>query len=136
MIAVHCSISVSYTHLDVYKRQGKYTATINIGTEKAEVTYTVAKSEHTEPVTGEGYDIDYSDEEITADSGYELSADGSTVASSPLTVTPGTDVYVRRAEDDNQNASDWVRIEIPERPEAPTAVSYTHLDVYKRQILP
>ena len=99
---------------------GNYTATINIGTEEAKVTYTVAKSEHTEPETGEGYDIDYSDEEITADSGYELSADGSTVASSPLTVTPGTYVYIRRAEDDNQNASAWVRIEIPDRPEAPT----------------
>ena len=99
---------------------GNYTATINIGTEEAKVTYTVAKGEYTEPETGKGYDIDYSDEEITADSGYELSADGSTVASSPLTVTPGTDVYVRRAEDDNQTASAWVIIEIPERPEAPT----------------
>lgn len=50
--------------------------------------------------------------------GYELSAtdNESAVGSEKLPVTPGTDIYIRKAETQVYFASDWAAVDIPERP--------------------
>ena len=95
---------------------GEYTAVIFKDGADASVTYTVAKASQTAPADSVGFVIDYDKETITANTGYELSTSNGTEAtgSDSLTLTPGTDVYIRLKGDN--------------------AVSYTHLDVYKRQV--
>ncbi len=105
---------------------GDYTASITIEGETASVSYTVAEANQNAPGTNEGYTIDYENETITVTSDdYELSSDGSAVAASPLKLTPGTDVYIRKAGNDNYNASGWTIVDIPGRPEAPAAPTVT-----------
>ena len=84
----------------------------------------VKKNEQSAPETGTGYKIDYAAETISAENGYELAAtkeanDGSAA----LTVTPGTDVYIRFAETATAYASDWTLVDVPARPAAPANVS-------------
>ena len=84
----------------------------------------VKKNEQSAPETGTGYKIDYAAETISAENGYELAAtkeanDGSAA----LTVTPGTDVYIRLAETATAYASDWTLVDVPARPAAPANVS-------------
>ena len=68
---------------------------------------TVNKTEQSAPETGAGYKIDYAAETISAENGYELAATkDANVGSAALTVTPGTDVYIRLAETATAYASD------------------------------
>ena len=85
---------------------------------------TVNKTEQSAPETGAGYKIDYAAETISAENGYELAATkDANVGSAALTVTPGTDVYIRLAETATAYASDWTLVDVPARPAAPVNVS-------------
>ena len=85
---------------------------------------TVKKTEQQAPTTGAGYKIDYAAETISAENGYELAAtNDANAGSETLTVTPGTDVYVRLAETATAYASDWTLVDVPARPAAPANVS-------------
>ena len=85
---------------------------------------TVNKTEQSAPETGAGYKIDYAAETISAENGYELAAtNDANDGSETLTVTPGTDVYVRLAETATAYASDWTLVDVPARPAAPANVS-------------
>ena len=85
---------------------------------------TVKKTEQQAPTTGAGYKIDYAAETISAENGYELAATkDANVGSAALTVTPGTDVYIRLAETATAYASDWTLVDVPQRPAAPANVS-------------
>ena len=85
---------------------------------------TVQKTEQQAPTTGTGYKIDYVAETISAENGYELAATkGANDGSASLSVTPGTDVYIRLAETATAYASDWTLVDVPARPAAPANVS-------------
>ncbi|MED9780489.1 MAG: YDG domain-containing protein, partial [Peptococcaceae bacterium] len=85
---------------------------------------TVNKTEQSAPETGTGYKIDYVAETISAENGYELAATkGANDGSASLSVTPGTDVYIRLAETATAYASDWTLVDVPARPAAPANVS-------------
>ena len=85
---------------------------------------TVNKTEQSAPETGAGYKIDYAAETISAENVYELAATkDANVGSAALTVTPGTDVYIRLAETATAYASDWTLVDVPARPAAPANVS-------------
>lgn len=85
---------------------------------------TVNKTEQSAPETGAGYKIDYAAETISAENGYELAATkDANVGSAALTVTLGTDVYIRLAETATAYASDWTLVDVPARPAAPANVS-------------
>ena len=85
---------------------------------------TVNKTEQSAPETGAGYKIDYAAETISAENGYELAATkDANVGSAALTVTPGTDVYIRLAETATAYASDWTLVDVPARLAAPANVS-------------
>ena len=85
---------------------------------------TVNKNEQQAPTTGAGYKIDYVAETISAENGYELAAtNDANDGLETLSVTPGTDVYVRLAETATAYASDWTLVDVPARPAAPANVS-------------
>ena len=85
---------------------------------------TVNKTEQSAPETGAGYKIDYAAETISAENGYELAATkDANVGSASLSVTLGTDVYIRLAETATAYASDWTLVDVPARPAAPANVS-------------
>ena len=85
---------------------------------------TVEKTEQQAPETGAGYKIDYAAETISAENGYELAATkDANDGSAALSVTPGTDVYIRLAETATAYASDWTLVDVPARPAAPANVS-------------
>ena len=83
------------------------------------VTLTVAKATKPAPTAGVGYTLNYVEETMTADTGYEVSStDGATAT--PLTnVTPGATYYVRALGDDNHNTSAWTANTLAARPTAP-----------------
>lgn len=86
-------------------------------------TLTVSKADQTTPTVSGSYTIDYPNETISAETGYEL-AYNSTAAEGQATLTlfPGSQegtVYVRLAETAIHNASDWAAVSIPARPAAP-----------------
>ena len=85
---------------------------------------TVNKTEQSAPETGAGYKIDYVAETISAENGYELAAtNDANDGLETLSVTPGTDVYIRLAETATAYASDWTLVDVPARPAAPANVS-------------
>ena len=86
---------------------------------------TVGKASQIAPAAGKGYTIDYPNETIKAGAGYELAATKGDAGASKLTVTPGTDMYIRFAETRTHSASDWTLVDVPDRPEAP---SLSHTD--------
>ena len=71
--------------------------------------------------------INYQTEQATPSSGYQISTDNANpVASTPVSLTDILDgntptLYVRRTENDNQNAGDWVAVTLTARPDAPAA---------------
>ncbi len=80
--------------------------------------YKITKASQSVPTAKEGCIIDYEAETVTALEGYELSAtdNESAVGSEELPVTPGTDIYIRKAETQVYFASDWAAVDIHERP--------------------
>ncbi len=80
--------------------------------------------------TAQGYTINYEDETITIDPGYEVrtSTDGSgDPVSSGSQLDPGSTIYIRKTGDGTPDPSDWLEVKIPDRPAAPnvTAVNET-----------
>ncbi|SFQ51963.1 hypothetical protein SAMN02910358_02616, partial [Lachnospiraceae bacterium XBB1006] len=73
--------------------------------------------------------INYQTEQATPSSGYQISTDNANpVASTPVRLTDILDgntptIYVRRAENNNQNAGDWVSVTLTARPSAPTGLT-------------
>ena len=82
------------------------------------VEVTINKAVPANPDSGEGYEIDYTLEKITAENGYELSSTNGEDAEgrSELSVTPGTNVYVRLKETNTHEASEWVEVIVGARP--------------------
>lgn len=70
--------------------------------------------------------INYQTEQATPSSGYQISTDNANpVESTPVSLTNILDgdtptIYVRRTENDNQNAGAWVAVALVSRPDAPT----------------
>ncbi|MCD8348859.1 MAG: leucine-rich repeat protein [Lachnospiraceae bacterium] len=100
-------------------------------------TYTAVYSKtYVAPAAGAGYSIDYSAETATAESGYEISIDGSTWSSDTLAITPDGTLYVRRAADTEASASAATENTLVSRPGAPgvTAVDEVWYDENDGQI--
>ena len=96
----------------------------------ATVNFDIVKAGQTAPGENEGYTIDYEDETITVESGYEVctaQSDGTQVASGSITGYLGQTLYIRRTETGTHNASNWTEFTIASRPAAPsvTAVDET-----------
>lgn len=75
---------------------------------------------------GEGYSIDYDDETITINEGYEVSAKSDGNGNSLNTgakLTPGITLYIRKSGDSGHTDSSWVAVTIPARPKAPIGVA-------------
>lgn len=121
-----------------------YGTNINVGTNAGTVTinftgnysgsttvyFNIVKASQTAPGENEGYTIDYEDETITVESGYEVctaQSDGTQVASGSITGYLGQTLYIRRTETGTHNASNWTEFTIASRPAAPsvTAVDET-----------
>lgn len=99
----------------------------------ATVYFNIVKASQTAPGENEGYTIDYEDETITVESGYEVctaQSDGTQVASGSITGYLGQTLYIRRTETGTHNASNWTEFTIASRPAAPsvTAVAETIRD--------
>lgn len=114
-----------------------YGTNINVGTNAGTVTinftgnysgsttvyFNIVKASQTAPGENEGYTIDYEDETITVESGYEVctaQSDGTQVASGSITGYLGQTLYIRKTETDTHNASDWTQFNIASRPAAPS----------------
>ncbi len=82
------------------------------------IEVTINKAKPADPDSGDGYEINYTLEKITAENGYELSATNSedAVGQNELSVTPGTNVYVRLKETETHEASEWVEVIVGARP--------------------
>ena len=97
------------------------------------VTANITKNEDTTaPEAGEGYSINYPDETISVNSGYEVVVRESEKDDAPVSnggsITTvlnrsSQTLYIRRAEDTNHVASGWTKITLAARPDAPTAVT-------------
>ena len=93
---------------------------INNGTITGEGTLSGNKLSQSKPGTDEGYTIHYDAETIQADSGYEVSSNTSgDLVSDPI---PGQTLYVRKAESNLYQASDWTKFDVPDRPSAPSSL--------------
>lgn len=114
-----------------------YGTNINVGTNAGTVTinftgnysgsttvyFNIVKASQTAPGENEGYTIDYEDETITVESGYEVctaQSDGTQVASGSITGYLGQTLYIRRTETGTHNASNWTEFTIASRPAAPS----------------
>ena len=87
--------------------------------------FTIAKAEQDAPDAKVGYTLNYEEETLIAENGYEVST-GNNETAVPLPddkAEPGTTYYVRKQADDNHNASGWTKIVTPSRPVAPDAQS-------------
>ena len=114
-----------------------YGTNINVGTNAGTVTinftgnysgsatvnFTIVKSGQTAPADGEGYTIDYEDETITVQDGYEVytaQSDGTQITSGSITDYLGQTLYIRKTETGTHNASGWTEFTIESRPAAPS----------------
>ncbi len=102
---------------------GTATAKITIGGATASVNFTITRAGQTPPVVGEGYTIDYEDETITVQDGYEVytAQSGGTQVASGSKIEPGETYYIRRAETTTQEASEFTAFTVAERPATPVA---------------
>lgn len=107
---------------------GTYWAEITLGTGNdaatAHVVYEIGISE-----AETGFTLDYVAETFTINEGYEASstnADSGLLPDNSLTaILDGSDspvIYVRKKATDNANASAWLAINLPARPDAPTGL--------------
>ena len=78
----------------------------------------VDKGKQDAPAPGKGYTIDYIDESIVAEPGYQVSRTGESWNSS-IPIQPGITIYVRLAETDYLHASPSTENVIEERPTTP-----------------
>lgn len=108
---------------------GTAMATITKDSATASVTFTIEKASQTAPAANEGYAIDYANETISIQSGYEVYTaenDGTAVQTGD-TVAPGTTYYIRRKGDNNHYPSGFTPFTVTARPAVPsvTAVAET-----------
>lgn len=97
----------------------------------ATVYFNIVKANQSAPGEGEGYTINYEDETITVQNGYEVytaQSDGTQITNGQ--VTPGTTYYIRHKGDTNHNPSEFTAFTVTARPAAPsvTAVDETIKD--------
>lgn len=114
-----------------------YGENVNVGTDAGTVTinftgnysgsatvnFDIVKAGQTAPADREGYTIDYEDETITVESGYEVytaKSGGTQITSGSITDHLGQTLYIRKTETDTHNASDWTQFNIAPRPAAPS----------------
>lgn len=114
-----------------------YGENVNVGTDVGTVTinftgnysgtatvyFNIVKASQTAPGVGEGYTIDYEDETITVQNGYEVytaQSGGKQVNSGYITDYLGQTLYIRKTETDTHNASGWTQFNIASRPAAPS----------------
>ena len=90
---------------------------------------TIIKGSQSAPAGGEGYTIDYEEETIAIDNGYEVyttqDPDGAEIVSGGLSEYLGQTVYIRKEAYITQNASGWTELKIPNRRETPDAPQVT-----------
>lgn len=85
--------------------------------------FDIVKAAQTAPGDGEGYTIDYEDETITVQDGYEVytaQSGGTQITSGSITDHLGQTLYIRKTETDTHNASGWTQFNIASRPAAPS----------------
>ena len=81
---------------------------------------TVVKASQPFPADGVGYSVDYVDEAVIAEHGYELAASaGATEGSDTLTAVPGERFYVRVEGSETHEPSVWTPVDVAARPAAP-----------------
>lgn len=111
-----------------------YGENVNVGTDAGTVTinftgnysgsatvnFDIVKAGQTAPGENEGYTIDYEDETITVQDGYEVytAQSGGTQITNGH-VTPGTTYYIRHEGDANHNPSEFTAFTVTARPDAP-----------------
>ncbi len=111
-----------------------YGENVNVGTGSVIINFTgnysgettvyfnIVKASQTAPGENEGYTIDYEDETITVQDGYEVYTaqnGGTQITSGSITDHLGQTLYIRKTETDTHNASDWTQFNIAPRPAAP-----------------
>ena len=105
------------------------TATSNVATLTVDK---VDADELDEATARENITIAYDNETVTPKNGYEVSINGTDVATSPAGLSEVLDgegtpkIYVRRAEDENHNAGAWVEVTLEARHAAPTELATTN----------
>lgn len=104
---------------------GTATATITKETATASVTFTIEKASQTAPAANEGYAIDYANETISIQSGYEVytAENDGTAMQTGDTVAPGTTYYIRREGDNNHYPSGFTPFTVTARPAAPSVTA-------------
>ena len=104
---------------------GTTTATITKETATASVTFTIEKASQTAPAANEGYAIDYANETISIQSGYEVytAENDGTAMQTGDTVAPGTTYYIRREGDNNHYPSGFTPFTVTARPAAPSVTA-------------
>lgn len=94
-----------------------------LSSDTAKIAGTITKdTSATAPAAGEGYTLDYTQETIAIEQGYEVSTaetDGTAVTGS-ITAYLGGKLYIRKIEDSNHAASGWTEFTLAARPQAPT----------------
>lgn len=86
------------------------------------VYFNIVKAAQTAPGENEGYTIDYEDETITVEDGYEVytaQSGGTQITSGSITDYLGQTLYIRKTETGTHNASGWTEFTIASRPEQP-----------------
>ena len=87
------------------------------------VYFNIVKAAQTAPGENEGYTIDYEDETITVQDGYEVytaQSGGTQITSGSITDYLGQTLYIRKTETGTHNASGWTEFTIASRPNAPS----------------
>ncbi|MBM6829299.1 InlB B-repeat-containing protein [Anaerotignum lactatifermentans] len=91
------------------------------------ITVTIEKAAQNAPGEKEGYTIDYQNENISIQDGYEIYTQqtGGTKLTDGAKIAPGDTLYIRRTESDVLAPSPWTTITIPNRPDAPDGITKT-----------
>lgn len=89
---------------------------------EAEVEFSIIKASQAAPAAGEGHAIDYAQETIRIEPGYEVFTSpggGTQISSGSVTEHLGQTLYIRKAETGTHSASSWTEFEVAGRPAAP-----------------
>ena len=91
------------------------------------ITVTINKAAQTPPNSGVGYTINYKEETITIEDGYEVfdAQTNGTEIKSGDPITPGATVYICKRGSDTHEPSGRTPINIPSRPDAPIGITKT-----------
>lgn len=87
-----------------------------------DVRFTVLKTVASTPGTEDGYTINFREETIDIESGYEANTENDGTGAAIIdgsNIVPDTTIYIRKAGDNNHEPSEWVAVTLPSRPDAP-----------------